>query len=375
MTRRQIFAVCFFGVLLVLLYQIVIVFRPFLLPVLWAVILTHIMFPLHVRVTRVLRGRGTASAALLTVGIMALVVVPVIVLAFLLVEEAGIAYDAVTAWIQSGGVKRLPEDLARLSAGGGLTQEMIGRLIVGQGNLEAFLQQSAKALSGFLVDQLTGLVKNVFLLVVNFLVMIITLFFLFKDGTRFFQALYRIIPLEETHKEKIFSRLDQTITAVVKGIVITAIVQGLLAGLAYAVLGAPFPVFLMGLTILLAPLPLGGTALVWGPVALYLLWAGPVWKGVVLLVWGAGVVTTADNVLRPLLIGKGAQLPVLLLFFSILGGLAAYGLIGVFLGPILLAILLTAIQIYREEYLTEPQPAPASKSAVPPEGTSMGEWD
>ena len=375
MTRRQLFAVGFFGVLLVLLYQIVIVFRPFLLPVLWAVILTHIMFPLHVRVTALLRGRGTASAALLTVGIMTLVVVPVIVLAFLLVEEAGLAYDAVNAWIQSGGVKRLPEDLSRLSAGLGATQEMISRLIVGQGNLEAFLQQSAKALSGYLVDQITGLVKNVFLLVVNFLVMIITLFFLFKDGTRFFQALYRIIPLEEAHKEKIFLRLNQTITAVVKGIVITAIVQGLLAGMAYAVLSAPFPVFLMGLTILLAPLPLGGTALVWGPVALYLLWVGPVWKGVALLVWGAGVVTTADNVLRPLLIGKGAQLPVLLLFFSILGGLAAYGLIGVFLGPILLAILLTAIQLYREEYLTEPPPTPASASAVPPEGTSMGEWD
>ena len=125
---------------------------------------------------------------------------------------------------------------------------------------------------------------------------------------------------------------------------------------AYAVLDVPVPVFLMALTILLAPLPFGGTVLIWGPVTAYLFWTGPMWKGIAMLAWGAGVVTTVDNVLKPLLIGQQAKLPVLFLFFSILGGLAAYGLIGLFLGPILLAILLTAIQIYREEYLIEPPP-------------------
>jgi predicted PurR-regulated permease PerM len=360
MTRQQLFAICFFAVLLVLLYQIGIIFRPFLLPVLWAMILAQVAFPLHVRLTAFLRGRETASAALLTVGIMALVVTPVAFLIFLLVQEAGAAYDGINAWVQSGGVKRLPEELSRLPFGG-LIQELTGRFVITQGDLEAFLLQSAKALSMFGIDQVASLAKNVFLLVANFLVMILTLFFFFKDGSRLYQGLYRIIPLEETHKQKIFGRLDQTIAAVVKGVVITAIVQGLLAGAAYAVLGVPFPVFLMALTILLAPLPFGGTALVWGPVVLYLVWVGPLWKAIAMLIWGAGVVTTVDNVLRPLLIGQGAKLPVLFLFFSILGGLAAYGLIGIFLGPILLAILLTAIQIYREEYLTErPPPPPAS---------------
>ncbi len=356
MTRRQLFAVCFFAILVVLIYQIGIIFRPFLLPVLWAAILAHVTLPLHVRLTALFKGRETASAALLTVGIMALVVTPVAFLIFLLVHEAGAAYDGINAWVQSGGVKRLPEEISKLPFGR-LAQELIGRLVITQGDLETFLLQSAKALSGFGIDQVTSLAKNAFLLVANFLVMILTLFFFFKDGSRLFQGLYRIIPLEETHKQKIFGRLDQTITAVVKGVVITAIVQGLLAGAAYAILGVPLPVFLMALTILLAPLPFGGTALVWGPVVLYLYWVGPFWKALAMLLWGAGVVTTVDNILKPLLIGQGAKLPVLFLFFSILGGLAAYGLIGLFLGPILLAILMTAIQIYREEYLTQPPPA------------------
>ena len=169
-----------------------------------------------------------------------------------------------------------------------------------------------------------------------------------------------MVPLEEIHKERIFTRLDQTIRAVVKGIVITAIAQGLLAGLAYAVLDVPVPVFLMAVTIVLAPLPFGGTALVWGPVTLYLFWTGSVWKGIAMFAWGAGVVTTVDSVLRPMLIGQGAKLPVLFLFFSILGGLGAYGLIGLFLGPILLAILLTAVQIYSEDYLSKPPPPSAT---------------
>ena len=355
MTRRQLFAACFFAVLLVLLYQIGIIFKPFLLPVLWAAILAHVAFPLHVRLTALLRGRETVSAGLLTLGIMAMVVVPLVFLTFLFLQEAGNAYDAVRAWVQSGGVKRLPALLASLPFGGRL-QEVIGGYVTSSGDLEAFLLQSSKAVSGFVMEQATGFAKNVFLLGANFLVVIVTLFFFFKDGTRLLGGLYRIIPLEDAHKEKIFSRLDLTITAVVKGMVITAIVQGLLAGIAYAALGVPVPVLLMALTILLAPLPFGGTALSWGPVAAYLFWTGPMWKGIAMLVWGAGVVTTVDNFLKPMLIGQGAKLPVLFLFFSILGGLGAYGLIGLFLGPILLAILLTAIQIYREEYLSEPPP-------------------
>jgi predicted PurR-regulated permease PerM len=359
MTRQQLFVFGFLAILLVLLYPLAEVFSPFLRPLLWAAILAHFVFPLHTRLTGLLRGWAVASAALLTVGIIALIVAPLVFFTFMLVQEAGNGYDAVNTWVQSGGVKRLPDELAKLPLlGGSRAQHVIHKLVGSPANIEAFLLQSAKAMSGFIVEQLTGLVKNAFLLAINFLVIVITLFFFFKDGKRLLQSLYRAIPLDKAHKDRMFSRLDQTITAVVKGIVITAIAQGLLAGLAYVVLDVPFPAFLMALTIVLAPLPFGGTALVWGPVVLYLLWTGPAWKAIAMLAWGVGVVMMVDNVLKPMLIGKGAKLPVLFLFLSILGGLAAYGLIGLFLGPILLAVLLTAFQIFHEEYLTESTPPP-----------------
>lgn len=356
MTRQQLFGVCFFGVLLFLLYQIALIFRPFLLPVLWAVILAHLTYPIHVRATGLLGDREVLSAGLLTAAIMALGVVPVVMLSVMLVREAGAAYTAVELWIQSGGVARVPDNLAKLPFGGSL-QELIGWVVVSQVDLAAMLLQSVKTLKGFAVEELAVLAENAFFLAVNFLVMIFTLFFFFKDGARMVQGLYGVIPLEESHKDQIFTRLDQTLRAVVKGILVTALVQGVLAGMAYWTLGSPFPIFLMALTMVLAPLPFGGTALVWGPVALYLYWAGPVWKALAMVAWGVGVVTMVDNVLKPLLIGKGAQLPLLFLFFSILGGLAVYGMIGLFLGPIILSLLNAAIEIYRDEYLDQQAPA------------------
>ncbi len=349
MNRRQIFAVCFFGVLLGLLYQMGLMFRPFVFPVLWAVILAHLCFPLHARLTAWLRGKELHSAVILTLGALALVVVPLVVLSVMLVKEAGSAERAVREWIASGGVQQLPDRLSGLP-GGGVAREWLERFTGQESDLEQFVLSSAKTFSKFIVAELSDLVRDVFMLVADFLVMVFTLFFFFKDGRHWLASLYGLIPLEASHKDKILVRLDQTIRAVVKGIVLTAVAQGLLAGAAYAVLGVPFPIVLMALTILLAPLPFGGTALIWGPVALYLLWTGALGKGLVMLAWGIGVVSTIDQILKPLFIGQGAQIPVLLLTFSVLGGLAAYGILGLFLGPILVGLFLTALQIYRDEY-------------------------
>ena len=119
------------------------------------------------------------------------------------------------------------------------------------------------------------------------------------------------------------------------------------------------------MTTVLAPIPFGGTGLVWGPVALYLFWVGATGKALIMLAWGIGVVSMVDQFLRPWLIGQDVQIPVLLLVLSVLGGLALYGLLGLFVGPILISLLMTAVQIYREEYYLTPPVA----SASPPENS------
>jgi predicted PurR-regulated permease PerM len=350
MTRQQIFSIVFFALVVLLLYQIGLMFKPFVFSALWAGLLAHWAFPLHLRLTRLCAGKEMVSAALLTVGAMAIVVVPLVVMGVMLVREAGVAEHEIRAWISGGGLQRLPEELATIPIIGGWLKSALAGSATPAFSLEQSVMTGVKELSQFLIGGMGGLLKNTFALIMNFFMMLLILFFLFKDGQQWLSVLYELIPMEESHKSKILVRLDQTIRAVVKGVLVTAIVQGLLAGMAYLALGVPFPMGLTALTIVLAPIPFGGTGLVWLPVALYLFWVGMAGKALAMLAWGIGVVSMVDQFLRPWLIGQDVQIPVLLLVLSVLGGLALYGLLGLFIGPILVSLLMAAVQIYREEY-------------------------
>jgi predicted PurR-regulated permease PerM len=363
MTKPQLFTAVFFALLLFLLYQIGLMFRPFLFPVLWAVILAHMTYPIHVRLAARLGGREALSASCLTLGILAIVVVPVLLMAVMLVQEAVGAELAVRAWIEAGGIQRLPGQLSKVPVIGGVLEDVIGRYILQPDALEELVRSSAQVVSGFFVDQLGSLLKNAFMLVSTFLIILFTLWFLYKDGRRWLGVLYDLVPLDNDKKQKIFTRLDITVRAVVKGVLLTAVAQGVLAGAAYGMLGVPFAMVFTALTILLAPLPFGGTAFVWGPIVLYLLMVGSMGKALILLAWGIGVVSTVDQIIRPWLIGQDVPMPVLFLVFSILGGLAFYGLIGLIVGPVLVSLLITILQIYREEYHTaetDEPPTPVS---------------
>lgn len=365
MMQHQLFVLAFFLVLLVLIYQIAVIFAPFLVPILWAVIIARMTNGLYVKLAHLLRGRDTLAAALLTCATMFLVVFPIVFLTFLLVQESTMAYRSVVEWVQAGGMKQLPEYLGKIPLAGQLIQEQLRTFVLAGSGYEGSIAEGTKTVGTFLLTQLSGLARDAVSLTFDLSMMLFALFFFYKDGRGLFWRLYHLLPLEERHKRKVLDRLDSTMTAVVKGVLATALGQGVLAGGAYVVLGVPFALVLAAITALLSLVPVGGTALVWVPVAGYLFVSGPIWKGIVMVAWGVLVVAgLVDNVLKPLFIGHGTQLPTLFLFFSILGGLAAYGFIGMFLGPILLAILLTAIHIYEEEYQTKGSVLPKTETGT-----------
>lgn len=364
MTRPQLFAAVFFALLALLLYQIGLILRPFLFPALWAGLLAHWVFPLHRRLTQMTEGRDMLSAGCLTFGVLAVIVLPLVWLSVLLVQEVGAAEQAMQEWIAAGGLQQLPERVASVPLLGNWLRSLPTTDKVEALSMEESVMSGAKWLSQFFVAQMGDFLKNAVVLISNFFIMLLVLFFLLKDGERWLVALYELIPMEEGHKRKIVARLDQTVRAVVKGMLVTAMVQGVLAGLAYLALSVPYPLVLTALTIVLAPIPFGGTALVWGPVVLYLFWVGAVGKAVGMLVWGIGVVSMVDQFLRPWLIGQEVEIPVLLLVLSVLGGLALYGLLGLFVGPIIISLFMTAIQIYREEYHAPVPASPATSSTL-----------
>lgn len=335
--------------IVLLLYLLFVIFAPFLTPIVWAFILARLFYPAHDRLAGWLGERRAISAMLMTLGVMVLVVLPVSYLAVLAANEAVHAYQAVMAWIKGGGLEQLPERFGQIPLIGSLSQDVLGNLVLAYG---VFRQsgENGTTMIPALAGMVGGFAMNMVEATTNFLITLFTLFFLFRDSPALYKTVREALPLDQKAITEIFGCLDQTIVAIVRGTVLTAVAQAFVAGTAYWLLGLPFPLLLGALSGLLALLPVGGSAFVWGPLAVYLLMTGSIVKALILVGIGAGIVGLMDNVLQPFLVGTGVDVPLILLFFASLGGLAYFGFVGLFLGPIILGLTKAAYHIFQQNY-------------------------
>jgi predicted PurR-regulated permease PerM len=317
------------------------ILAPFIAPIVWAVILAYASWPLYRRLRRLLHGYRTIAALLMTLILGLAVVVPMLWILMLVQAELISAYQALSRYLAQGP-QAVPNFLARIPWAGQKIQDTMDRYATDPSELTQEL--SAWLLSW--ASQLGGIVSSVGRNLVKLTLTLLTLFFFYRDG--------ETIATQADHVVEGFfgDRLNPYVVtagkmtrAVVYGLLITAIVQGLIAGIGYAVLGVSAPVLLGFLTGMLSVVPLVGTAIVWVPVGIYLMSVGLVWKGIVMLIWGAALVNPADNVLRPILISHATRVPFLIVLFGALGGLQAFGLVGLFTGPVVLAV---AMAIWRE---------------------------
>ena len=182
MNRQQIFSIVFFALLVLLLYQIGLMFQPFLFPALWASLLVHWAFPLHLRITKLCGGNEALSAATLTVGALGMVVVPLVVMGMMLVREAAAGEQVIRTWISTGGPQQLPDQLATIPLIGGWLRTVASGINLENLSMEQSVVAGAKGLSQFLVGHMGDLLKNAFILMTDFFIMLLVLFFLFKDG-------------------------------------------------------------------------------------------------------------------------------------------------------------------------------------------------
>jgi predicted PurR-regulated permease PerM len=343
----QVAALLAFSALLLITYQVYQVFQPFLAPIAWATILSFAFRPILHPLRRRLHNRPNLVALLATGVVMLAVAIPAVVISSILTHEASGAVERVTRFLQTGELERLAEQLREL-AWIPLWRWLSPWLDTTTIDLRGILLRALNTGANVLVEQVTVGAANLLVIAGKFILMLLTLFFVFRDGEAFYHWVRTTLPFAPDLQERVFARLGQTINAVTYGIGITAVVQGILAGLLYWILGVPFPAFWGLLTGVVAPIPIGGTGLVWAPAGIYLILAESLVRGVILLACGAFVVSTIDNVLKAYLISGRTQLPPLILFFAILGGLRAYGVLGVFVGPLLLALVITGVTLYRE---------------------------
>ena len=234
MSRRQLFTVTFLLVFLLLLWELGLILRPFLSPIIWAVILATTTYSLYTWLLVRMGYRENFSAAIMTAGALMTAVLPAMYGIILAGQQGVEAYAQASEWLKGGHLSDLGEALAKIPGVGELSQELVGRVIVaGSGQVEGSLLEGGKTVSTFLLSQGVDFATNALLLMTDFLVMLFTLFFVFRDGPQVYETIVRAIPLEDDQKAKIFERLTMTMKAVVKGTLLTAVAQGATAGVAY----------------------------------------------------------------------------------------------------------------------------------------------
>lgn len=336
MTDRQFYARTFaLLALLAVAYLLYLVLAPFFAPIAWAFFIAFLLHPTHAWLAE-RSGRPTASAALFTAATLVILVGP---LAGLGATFATQAAELLRYAQQFAAEHRPPSpaELAQIPVLGSALAWLDQNVGVSLAQVQAWASDAVRTVLGWLA--LLG--RQAFLgalgTVVGFVVMIFILFFAIRDGRAMFAALRQLVPMSRDDKAHLFAHLATVLRAMVYGTGVTAIVQGALVGVGFAIVGLPSPIVFGVLAALLALVPLAGTPIVWVPAVAALALQGRYYAALFMLVWG-GFVVTIDNFLRPWLVSGRAEVSTLTVFIGVLGGVAAFGPIGIFLGPLVLAL-------------------------------------
>jgi predicted PurR-regulated permease PerM len=352
-SRNNLFAIAFFAILVSLLWLVVSVLSPFLEDFLWAAILSLSFYPVYQFINKVVRHRQNLASLIVTLLLLVALVVPGFFLLMSVGQEARKAYESLstTPWEQKSEQvmeKLRGTQLQKLLEKSGLQLEKTEVL------LRRGIVAGVKAIPKIISEKVTTIFKNLALFGLHLIFISVAIFFFFRDGPRFYHKLVEFLPLEYHHREIAVQTISRTVSAVVRSMFITALAQGLLAGAGFAVAGLPVPILLALLTFINSFIPFLGAASVWIPSAIWLFTQDHYLAGFGLALYGTCVISTVDNLIKPLIIGEGTKIPVFLLFFTILGGLRVYGFLGIFLGPIILALGMAFLSIYRDVYLKPP---------------------
>jgi predicted PurR-regulated permease PerM len=315
--------------------------KPFIGVLEWAIVLVVVFHPIHRRLINKIRHRGL-SALVSCLLVIFVVVLPLILLTIAVAQELAKVVPNLPS--QISGFMNMQTPLF-----GKISDWLQARLGIDTLRSQEFLVEQLKRSSEFLLGFSWNLVGNLLGGIVKTFFVVFTMYYLFRDGDQIVKRLPAALPVSVQQGEAIIVRTREVVSASVYGVVTIATLQGLLGGFAFWVLGVPSPVLWAVLMTFVCMVPIAGSFLVWLPLSLYLMASGHWIKGVLLIVWGALVVSTIDNFLRPRLIKNQTKLHELFVFFSVLGGISVFGLLGLVLGPVVLAITVGLLQTFRPQ--------------------------
>jgi predicted PurR-regulated permease PerM len=312
----------------------------FLMAIFLAGIISALSFPLYGGLKNRFRGKSGLAAASTIIIIVCVIFIPLAGLVGIVTTQAIKVGETVTPWIKeqlsqpdaiSDAIKSIPF-IDRI-------EPYRNQILKKAGDLVSFI-------SGFVMNKLSEATIGTVNFVIMFFIMLYCTFFFLIEGTKVLEKILYYLPLEDYDERRILDKFTSVSRATLKGTLIVGILQGGLAGLAFAVVGIPSAVFWGTIMAVLSIIPSVGSALVWGPAAIILVATGHLAKGIGLAVFCAVVVGSLDNLLRPILVGKDTQMHELMIFFGTLGGIMMFGIVGMVIGPIVAALFVTVWEIY-----------------------------
>jgi predicted PurR-regulated permease PerM len=353
-TRRQwrVPGIIFFSLLALLILAAAFrIIWPFITPILLAAILVTLTFPLYKRVRERLKSKSSALAALIMLlGITVLIALPVFVLSMMLIHQA----NGLIEQLQSPDTQQM---LAKIDIASRL--EFLKKWLPGfdpaSVSPQRLILPIVRGIPGWVARNGGAVIGGAAGLLIGFVLMLLATYFFYVDGDAIITELSNLSPLPEKYDREFAARFKDVIDATFRGQLLTGVAQGLATMVGLLIARVPAAFFWGSVATVISLLPMVGAAAIWVPASIYLYAAaamgrGAYWQAIFLTLWGVLVVSVIDNVVRPWAMKGKAQLPAIPLLFSVLGGMEAFGIVGLVIGPLVFSLLMTIIEIYKQSF-------------------------
>jgi predicted PurR-regulated permease PerM len=339
MTRFYFFAII--AIALILGFWTFQILRPFLIPIAWAIVFSTIFYPLYVFSLKYIKWKSIAALLTLAI-ILVLILGPFSYLTFLLVGEL----KDLANYLETERLEAL-NGLLQHPTIKGITDRLLLLFNITEAELNQAIVDNISRLGKEMVGKITKGATNIIPISLDFIFMVFSIFFFLRDGPEFLSRVRDYMPFSEEQKDRLVKQIRDIVISTIYGGVVVAIVQGTIAGFAFFILGISNPAVWGLATSIASFVPLLGASSIWVPATIYLFLTGAMLKGIALAIIGLFGISLIDNILKPIIIGSRTKMPILVIFFSVLGGIKLFGLIGLIMGPLVIALFVSVIEIFR----------------------------
>jgi len=351
MKKEHIRVILFVALAALAIYLFYRLLVPFLVPLCWGAIFAIVCYPLYRKLERWISSPSLRSL-IMSALVVIMIIGPIAYLSVALVQEAITMFGRFTTWVDAGHLGRL-DDLKNTPVYRVIQERLSPYVDLSQLDLKVIIQNVLKSISGLALGQASNVLTNAGKVLFHFCLTVFFTFFFFRDGAALFDQIKAIIPLPRDKAKLTIVHLRRVIESSLYGGLLISLIQGFLGGILFVVMGLPSPVFWGAFMAFLSILPVVGPFMIYIPASLILIFSGSAVKGILLIVIAFIVHTLVDNLVRPFLASRESGMHPMLLFVSIMGGAAMFGLLGIVLGPLIAAVFVTVFEILRLRLLDD----------------------